>query len=150
MILRFPANVTMNERECLPPFAGMLYTLTSNTSHMGKTVSSLPSRPLRRAEVAALKEHDSIQALSPAYGDRPPYRDTAYILVFALETKKKAVAFTGKRWAVVGTRDIEPSPGEGISLDDPGHVDELHYKAAAFLNQQDEGITLEEKYHSTR
>jgi hypothetical protein len=143
MIMSFPANVSMNGRGWNPPFSGMLYTLTSNANRMGKTVSSLPSRPLRRAEVDTIEEHDSIQALFPAYGDRPQYRNTAYVLVFALETKMKAVAFTGKQWAVVGTREIEPSPGEGISFDDAEHVDDLHHEAAEFLNQQDEGITLE-------
>lgn len=64
--------------------------------------------------------------------------------MFALEKKVKAVAYTGKRWAVVGTRAIEPSPGEGISFDNFEHVDDLQHEAAAFLNQQDEGITMDD------
>lgn len=111
---------------------------------MSGTLSSLPSRPLRRAEVDAIEKQDSIQAIFPIYGDRPQDRDTAYVLVLVLEKKMKAVAYTGKRWAVVDTREIEPFDGEGIRFDDFEHVDDLHHEAAEFLNQQDEGITMGE------
>lgn len=101
-------------------------------------VSSIPRRPLNRAEVESLEAADGVRGVYPVFDDRPG-PDEAWGFVVAKGEKMTALALTVDGWTTVGDRKLseqsEHAPEDGIPYADAGALEELQQKIAATIGE---------------
>lgn len=95
-------------------------------------VNALPNRPLRRAEVNALETHEKIKMISPIYGQRPEFRDTARGLVVKLGTNVIAIGYRDGEWTRIETREV--TAGEGVPFEQVDILEDLQETVMAHIN----------------
>jgi hypothetical protein len=100
-------------------------------------VETLPARPLRPAEVDALSDADGVAGAFPVASRHPSLGGAAVGVVVVVGSTARALALVGDDgWTVVGTRDVETTPGGAVALAANDAIDSLQATIRAAVDDR--------------